>query len=82
MHLNQENPRNDYCAYNALLSKSEAIDQLHKTLGHINVDRTQDMIRLGMFARKHESNPVNLRRHSSPSIAYALAKSKGQSHYW
>ena len=80
MYLNQENPRYDYFAFNASSSKAEAIDLLHKVLGHVNVDRIQQMISIGRVEWNHESNPVNLRRYSSPCVACALAKSKRQSH--
>jgi hypothetical protein len=38
------------------------------------------MISIGRVEWNHESNPVNLRRYSSPCVACALAKSKRQSH--
>ena len=49
MYLNHENPRYDYFAFNATSSKAEAMDLLHKVLGHINIDRKQDMIKKMRF---------------------------------
>ena len=41
MYLNEDNPSYDYCAFNAVCSKTEAIDLLHKVLGHVSIERIQ-----------------------------------------
>ena len=80
MYLGLSNNKYNYKSFDALASKSEAIDLLHKTLGHISVERLQDAVRTGHMEWNHESPPVNLKKYSSPCIACSLAKSKRQSH--
>ena len=80
MYLGMSNKDYNYKCFDALASKAEAIDLLHKTLGHVSVDRIQELIKTGHIVWNNEASPVNLRRHSNPCIACALAKSKRQSH--
>ena len=80
MYLGLNNKKYNYKSFEALASKSEAIDLLHKTLGHISVDRLQDAVKTGHMEWTHETPPVNLRKYSSPCVACSLAKSKRQSH--
>jgi hypothetical protein len=80
MHLNMSNTNYNYGCYDALASKTEAIDLLHKTLGHVSVDRLQDIVKTGQCSWSHESPPVNFRKYSSPCVACSLAKSKRRSH--
>ena len=56
------------------------MDLLHRVLGHVSIERIQEMIQIGMLDWIHESVPVNLRKFSSPCAACALAKSNRQSH--
>ena len=80
MYLGMSNNKYNYKCYDALASKTEALDLLHKVLGHISIDRIQELVKSGHVAWNHESPPVNFRKFSSPCIACALAKSKRQSH--
>ena len=80
MYLGMKNNRYDYKAFCALASKAEAIDMLHKVLGHIHVERIQDMIKTGRVKWNHETAPVNLKKHADPCVACALAKSKRVPH--
>jgi hypothetical protein len=80
MYLGLENPNYNYAGFTALQSKAEAIDILHKVLGHVHVERIQEMVRDGRVAWSHESAPVNLKKYSSPCVACDLAKSKRSSH--
>ena len=73
MYLGLGNKKYNHKSFEALASKSEAIDLLHKTLGHISVDRLQDILRTGHMEWTHETPPVNLRKYSSPYIACSLA---------
>ena len=79
-YLGMENEAYNYMCYDALASKAEAIDILHKTMGHINVDRLQDLAQTGQINWTHESPPVNFRKYANPCVACALAKSNRQSH--
>ena len=80
MYLGMANKDYNYKCFDALASMAEAIDLLHKVLGHISIDRIQELIKTGHIVWSHESPPVNLRKYSSPCIACALAKSRRQSH--
>ena len=80
MYLGMANDKYNYKCYDVLASKTEAIDLLHKVLGHISIDRIQDLVKSGHVIWNHESPPVNLRKYSSPCVACALAKSKRKAH--
>jgi hypothetical protein len=80
MYLGLPNPNYNYVCYDANASKAEAIDLLHKTIGHLSVDRLQQSVNTGHVRWNHQSDPVNFRRVSNPCVACDLAKSRRQSH--
>ena len=81
MHLGLPNHMYNYKVYEANASRAEAIDILHKTLGHINVDRLQDLVMTGNVNWCSTSPPpVNFRRYANPCNACQYAKSKRKSH--
>jgi hypothetical protein len=65
---------------NAMLSKTDAIDQLHKTLGHRAVQHCQDIVKSGHMSWKHTFEPKNFLRHASVCDACLRAKSKRSPH--
>ena len=70
----------NYECFEALASKAEAMEILNKTLGHIHVERVRDMIKSKHIQWDHEGPPKRMKKHASPSVVCALAKSKRQSH--
>ena len=56
------------------------MELLHKTLGHICVDRVRDMIKSKHIQWNHELPTTRMKKHSSPCIVCALSKSKRKSH--
>jgi hypothetical protein len=70
----------DLAPFIALQTKAEAIDILHKVLGHVHVERIQEMVKEKRLTWSHESAPVNLKKYSTPCVACELAKSKRSSH--
>jgi hypothetical protein len=73
--LIQEEPE-----YNALISKAEAIDTLHRTLGHISVQRVQDAIHSGHVKWDHDTTPTNFVKKAVTCKACMQAKSRNPSH--
>jgi len=63
-YLGLANPKYNYKCYDALATKAEAIDLLHRTLGHVSVERLEDWIRTGQIAWTHESEPVRFKKYS------------------
>ncbi|NBO67127.1 MAG: hypothetical protein EBU88_20165, partial [Acidobacteria bacterium] len=80
MYLGMKNRRYNYKGYEALASKVEAVDLLHRTLGHISLQRLQDWVATGQIKWTHESPPVNFVKISKPCVACSMAKSKRASH--
>ena len=76
MYLGLRNPRYNYTQYEAHASKVEAIDLLHRTWGHISLDRIQAGVQSGHINWDHKALPVNFRKLSSPCVVCALCKSK------
>ena len=76
MYLGMENNKYNYRCCDALASKTEALDLLHKVVGHISVDRIQELVKSGHITW----NQVNFRKYSSPCVVCALEKSKRKSH--
>jgi hypothetical protein len=79
-YLNLPNPSYNYTCYDALATKSEAVDLLNRTFGHISVDRLQDCVVSGHVDWKHKSKPKHFRKISDPCGICELAKSKRSSH--
>ena len=79
-YLNLPNPSYNYTCYDALATKAEAIDLLHRTYGHVSVDRLQDCVVTGHVRWEHESKPKRFRKISNPCGVCELAKSKRASH--
>jgi len=46
MFLGMPNPDYNYTCFDALATKTEAVDLLHKTLGHVSVERLQDWVHI------------------------------------
>jgi len=80
MYLGLKNRKYNYKEYEAMASKLEAVDLLHKTLGHVSVKRLQEWVSTGQVKWTHESPPVNFKKYSSPCVACSMAKSKRASH--
>ena len=81
MYINMVNPRYNYREYEALASKAEALDLLHRTLGHISLDRLVELVRTGVVEWKQGETPIyQQRKHASPCVACSLAKSKRPPH--
>ena len=74
------NRKYNYKCYDALATKTEAIDLLHRTLGHVSVQRLEEWVKTGVIDWKHESEPVRFKNYSSPCVSCALAKSKRSPH--
>ena len=68
----------NYQAFEALASRAEAMDILHKTLGHIHEERVINMIKSKHIKWDNHKPPPRMRKHGDPCIACALAKSKRQ----
>ena len=49
-------------AHNAMLTKVEAVDLLHRTLGHVAVQRIEDAINTGHVDWCHESRPARFKK--------------------
>jgi hypothetical protein len=79
-YLNLPSTAFNYVCYDANATKAEAIEMLHKTLGHINVDRIQQLVSAGRVEWPSEFSPNNLRRCSNPCVACQLAGSRRSSH--
>ena len=79
-YLQLQNPAYNYACYDALATKAEAIDLLHKTVGHLSLDRLQDSIATGHVNWNHDTTPVNFRKIANPCSSCGLAKSKRSSH--
>lgn len=47
MYLEFENGDYNYAGFTVLQSKAEAIDILHKDLGHVQMERIQKMVKEG-----------------------------------
>ena len=69
----------NYVCFEALTTKAEAIDLLHRTWGHISFDRLQSGVTSGHIPWSHDSLPVNFRKHSSPCVVCSMSKSKRRS---
>jgi len=80
MYLGLANRQYNYKCYDALATKTEAIDLLHRTLGHVSIQRLEDWVRNGVIEWKHESEPVRFKKYASPCVACSLAKSKRTPH--
>ena len=76
MYLGLRNPAYNYECYEANASKVEAVDLLHRTWGHISLDRLQAGINTRHINWSHPSLPVNFRKIGSPCVVCALGKSK------
>ena len=76
MYLGLRNPAYNYECYEAHASKVEAIDLLHRTWGHISLDRLQAGINSRHIHWSHPSLPVNFRKLGSQCVVCALGKSK------
>ena len=59
-----------------MLTKVEAVDLLHRTLGHVAVQRIEDAINTGHVEWCHESRPDRFKKQSDPCVVCQLAKSK------
>ena len=59
----------DTSSFIALQTKAEAIDILHKVLGHVHVEHIQEMVKEKRLTWSHESAPVNLKKYSTPCVA-------------
>ena len=57
-YLGLKNRKYNYKEYEAMASKLEAVDLLHKTLGHVSVKRLQEWVSTGQVKWTHESPPV------------------------
>jgi hypothetical protein len=79
-YLSLPNSSYNYACYDALASKAEAIDLLHRTVGHLSLDRLQDSIATGHVKWNHDTTPVNFRKIANPCSSCGLAKSKRSSH--
>ena len=79
-YLSLPNSSYNYACYDALATKAEAIDLLHKTVGHLSLDRLQDSIATGHVNWNHDTTPVNFRKIANPCSSCGLAKSKRSSH--
>jgi hypothetical protein len=80
MYLGMKNPKYNYKGYEAMASKMEAVDLLHRTLGHVSVKRLQEWVGTGQVKWTHESPPVNFVKYSSPCVACSMAKSRRAAH--
>ena len=80
MYLGMANRNYNYKCYDALATKTEAIDLLHRTLGHVSIKRLEDWVRNGVVKWTHESEPVRFKKYASPCVACSLAKSKRAPH--
>ena len=76
MYLGLRNPAYNYECYEANASKVEAVDLLHRTWGHISLDRLQAGINSRHINWSHPSLPVNFRKIGSQCVVCALGKSK------
>ena len=63
-----------------MASKLEAVDLLHKTLGHVSVKRLQEWVSTGQVKWTYESPPVNFVKYSSSCVACSMAKSRRAAH--
>ena len=76
MYFGLRNPVYNYTCYEANASKTEAIDLLHRTWGHISHDRLQAGINSNHISWSHPTLPVNFRKWCTPCVVCALGKSK------
>ena len=79
MYFGLDNPNYNYECYDALATKAEATDLLHRTYGHIDLDRLEVMIRDGYIQWNHDSTPIRLKKCTAPCVVCALGKSKRRS---
>ena len=81
MYLNLPNYRYNYREYDALATKAEAFDLLHKIMGHISWDRLAQMVQSGHIDWKEADKPVyKLRKMSHPCAVCSMAKAKRVPH--
>ena len=66
--------------YSAILSKVEAIDKLHRTLGHVGVQRLEEFVKSGHVKWETATAPTSFKRWASTCPACAMAKSKRLPH--
>ena len=59
-----------------MLTKAEAVELLHRTLGHVAVQRIEDSISTGHIDWCHESRPTSFKKLSEPCVVCQLAESK------
>ena len=59
-----------------MLTKVEAVDLLHRILGHVAVQRIEEAINTGHVEWCHESRPGRFKKQSDLCVVCQLAKSK------